>query len=232
VAAPPVLVADRGRGTAPVDAARVLAEPLGLPVERVPAPDAAALADRADERGAALLVVGPDLDPAVVARVLDAAPCAVLVVPAGPPTCHTTPRRIGVAWDGSAGARAALRTGGALAEACGAELRLLSVAGRGPRAPWIERLSRGAAQAPVGRHVAFSSVLLQGDAVAALRGASEDLDVLVCGPDRPGRFARPRVARRLAGSLGCALLVAGARARGRHVAIGGLTSQPDLPMHR
>lgn len=94
------------------------------------------LMEVADSQSAALLVVGSThtghlgrVRPGGTGeRVLVGAPCAVAVVPYGYRTHDVTPiRRIGVAYDGSAEAKAALGAGVAAARALGAVLEVVTV---------------------------------------------------------------------------------------------------------
>jgi nucleotide-binding universal stress UspA family protein len=113
-----------------VDAERVH---IGVVASRSPAQG---LLELADAQSAALLVVGSThtghlgrVRPGGTGeRVLVGAPCAVAVVPYGYRTHRDTPiRRIGVAYDGSAEAKAALDAGVAAARALGAALEVVTV---------------------------------------------------------------------------------------------------------
>src|SRR5919198_1010747 len=96
---------------------------------------ARALQQVAEEETADLLVVGSThrgqigrvLVGGVTAGVLHHAPCPVAVAPLGYAEHAAQPATIAVGFDGGEEARHALRLAGALAKACGAQLRILSV---------------------------------------------------------------------------------------------------------
>jgi nucleotide-binding universal stress UspA family protein len=113
-----------------------------IPAERIhtavvanPSP-AHALQDLAELEHASIVIVGSThtgragrvLPGATGERLLNGAPCAVAVVPQGYAS-HTQPaiRRIGVAYDGSAEAKAAVAAAADAARALGAELELIDV---------------------------------------------------------------------------------------------------------
>jgi nucleotide-binding universal stress UspA family protein len=95
---------------------------------------ARALHHVAEKEDADLLVVGSThrgqigrvLVGGVTAGVLHHAPCPVAVAPLGYAERASTPATIAVGFDGGAEARHALRLAGALAKACGAQVRILS----------------------------------------------------------------------------------------------------------
>ena len=97
---------------------------------------AAGLASTAVERGADLIVIGPSSRNgfraatfgSVAEHLLHGSPCPVVVAPAGAArTHHEGIHTIGVAFDGSAEAWAALRTAESLALAAGAAIRIIGV---------------------------------------------------------------------------------------------------------
>ena len=96
---------------------------------------ARALHHLAEDESADLLVVGSThrgqighvLVGGVTAGVLHHAPCPVAVAPLGYAEHAAQPATIAVGFDGGEEARHALRLAGALAKACGAQLRILSV---------------------------------------------------------------------------------------------------------
>jgi nucleotide-binding universal stress UspA family protein len=95
---------------------------------------ARALHHAAEEEDADLLVVGSThrgqvgrvLVGGVTAGVLHHAPCPVAVAPLGYAASAAPPKTIGAGFDGGEEARHALRLAGALAKACGAQVRILS----------------------------------------------------------------------------------------------------------
>ena len=149
-------------------------------------------------------------------RVADEASCAVAIAPAGFQAAASL-RRIGIAYDGSEGARSALAWADDLAAQTGAELRLIGVV-EPPTAPvetwgasvpgevWADGLSLAenfeltttirerihgeldAARKTV-RNGKVKTVTPVGDAVQELRTAAEDLDLLVVGSHGHGGLA-------------------------------------------
>ncbi|MCW3002924.1 MAG: hypothetical protein JWQ20_2222 [Conexibacter sp.] len=156
------------------------------------------LALAAVEIGAALLVVGSrEATPAgrtgvgsTAARLLDGAPCAVAVVPAGwEPAGEWDP--IGAGFVDAVEGRAATNAAHLLAKAAGARMRVLAVVQ--PRA-WMDgageevaedlrrRAEDAAAADTAGLFDTPVDIDVQvGDPAAALRSASGDLALLVCG---------------------------------------------------
>jgi nucleotide-binding universal stress UspA family protein len=195
------------------DAARALVRRLldgGAGATRIiadPSP-ARALQELAHSTRAALTIVGSShtgrvgrvLPGSTGEHLLHGSPCAVAVVPKGyrEQPGHAL-RRIGVAYNGSDGARAALAAAVALARALPAELEIIGVAaseaymtpaliGAAGSTPTLrediqrevrERLDEVVAALP--DDIAARSVLLTGDTEGVLTGHSEQLDLLVTG---------------------------------------------------
>ncbi|HWK26901.1 MAG TPA: universal stress protein [Solirubrobacter sp.] len=194
-----------------LDTAGALKERLGTPRAHVrvladPSP-AQALQRLAHSERAALLVVGSShvgrygrVWPGSTAeRLLHGAPCAVAVVPSGYRDRAQTPlRRVGVAYDGSASAQAALAAGAAIAHATGAGLEIIGVVeSEGYVAPALIGIPAVAvAREDLERHVQdqldaaldglaggidATAVRLAGDPAERLGEHSGRLDVLICG---------------------------------------------------
>jgi nucleotide-binding universal stress UspA family protein len=166
----------------------------------------------AEERKADLVVVGSThrsalgrvLPGSTGERLLHGSPCPVAVAPAGYRTRQEhVLQRIGVAFDGSDEARAALRAGVALAERAGARLdviAVLDVAGFGAPAlmggPGYGRTSAdldaratlhlGTVVADLPAGARATGQLLTGAPAAELARASESLDLLLVGSRRYG----------------------------------------------
>jgi len=119
-------------------------------------------------------------------QLLQVAPCPVAVVPRRPGPVA----RIGVAYDDSPEARAALASAKALARDFGAELELIAVAARDE----LEQQVRAAA----GEHPL--TVLRDGDPAAHLTARSGELDLLVTG-SRGYQPLRAVLARGVSGRL-------------------------------
>jgi len=161
----------------------------------------------AEDRAVDLIVVGSThagrmgrvLPGSTAERLLHGAPCPVAVAPAGYRDDERRPlRRIGVAFDGSAEAHAALRAGVALALRSGAQLDVvcvLDVMGFAAPAllggPGFDR-TRADAEAAAREHLESvvaelvpdarpAAWLLTGDPAARLAGFSRDLDLLLAG---------------------------------------------------
>jgi len=168
----------------------------------------------AEERGCDLIVVGSShrgafgrvLPGSVTRQVLQAAPCAVAVAPQG---LHTQPpgppRTIGVAYDGSGQADAALQAAAALARGSGATVEVICVVDviselGGWAAAWsygeVLEAERESARARVDEaRMAISDVtsvgcVLEGGAAEELVGASDHLDLLVMGSRNYGPLRR------------------------------------------
>lgn len=114
-------------------------------------------------------------------KLLSGAPCAVAVVPRGY-RADGGPVRIGVAYDGSAEARAALSAAVALAPAFGAELELIGVAA-GVVSPEDGVLQGGldAAITTVPGEIRTHASLEAGDPAEEIARRSADFDLLVTG---------------------------------------------------
>jgi nucleotide-binding universal stress UspA family protein len=194
--------------------ARAMSEGLeGVPADRVllrvtaePSP-AHGLHDLAHAEHAAVIVVGSShtgplgrvLPGATAERLLHGSPCAVAVAPLGYVEQADTPiRTIGVAYNASAEAKAALANAGALARAFDAELEVIGVAAAdtyaapalmgGPSVidlrEDVERdvqddLDAVLSALPAG--IRATTVLLSGDPAEALAERSAGLDLLVIG---------------------------------------------------
>ncbi len=175
---------------------------------------ARALHALAEQVGAGLVVIGSAhragpyrlLLGDTAAGLLPGAPCAVAVAPRGLAPGGRRLRTIGVGYDGSREARAALELARALADRAGAGLRVCAVAPR-PPAPWPTSVSAAwpepepdaAAARTAGRMAAegmaeaggrATGAALVGDAGAALVRCSRDLDLLVLGSRSYGPVRR------------------------------------------
>ena len=190
----------------------------------------------AQERGAALIAVGSAcagrlgrvLPGATGERLLAGAPCPVAVAPSGYRlTARGRARRVGVAFDGSAEAHAALRAGAAIASNPGDTLEVIAVLDAyryaapalmgGPgyhrmRAD-VEAAARarlGAALAALPPAISASAVLLAGDPARELVERSRDLHLLIAGSRGygPGRAVLlGGVSGRLVRDSACPLVV-------------------------
>lgn len=106
--------------------------------------------------------------------------CSVLVVPAdGGAGLGSPPRRIGVAWDGSDEAEAALELAVALAARSGADLTVLRAAANADEIGALRALDDVAAR--LADRVACSTQLLSSPAAGALVAASAEVDLMVIG---------------------------------------------------
>jgi nucleotide-binding universal stress UspA family protein len=190
----------------------------------------------AEDRHADLVVVGSThssrwgrvLPGSTGERLLHGAPCPVAVVPAGyaaktPEVWH----RVGVAYDGSAESRAALRAGAGLARVSGARLDVISVldAARygapalmgGPGydrlIPDLEARARRQLEAAVTElptEVDATPRLLAGDPADQLGEASEACDLMLAGSRRYGPLRAVLlggVSGRLARRCACPLII-------------------------
>ena len=156
-------------------------------------------------------VIGRVLIGAVAERLFHGAPCAVLVAPRGWNEPGQAPfGEIGIGYDGSDESKAALEQAGQLAEACGAKLRVITIAPYiGPnvesyrveqlREPYVKALNEGAISASA--TVETERVLRQGRAATELALQGSDVDLLVVGSRGYGP-----VRRVLAGSVASELL--------------------------
>lgn len=194
------------------------------------------LQSAAEERHAALIVIGSThttprgrVMPGSTGELLLAgAPCPVAVAPLGygAERDHTI-RRIGIAYDGSDEARAAMSAASGLATRLGATLvvmTVLDVAGFGTPAlmggPGYDRMredAEGSARAHLDQVVgtlpsdlATESRLLAGDPARLLAESSEDLDLLIMGSRGYGPLRAVLlggVSGRLVREAGCPLIV-------------------------
>lgn len=150
-----------------------------------------ALQETASEAGAGLIIVGSTHRGAVgritlgttADRVLDHAPCPVVVVPRGFRDEGIAPRRVGVAFVDTEGGRSALRAGAAIAHCADASLIAYTViephaheADRNRAKVAVER-----AIADIGRGVHAEARVLTSGGVEALAAQSRELDFLVRG---------------------------------------------------
>jgi nucleotide-binding universal stress UspA family protein len=204
-----------------VDHARELV-PAGVVVREdvVPAEGVAeALATEAREADACALVVGRDVDGHIARALLERSPCPLAVArwaitaPAGEPL-----RTIGVAWDGSPGARFALQAAMHLAIRAPADVQVISVGSRTDADVAVAQLSQA---------VTAKAVQLDGDPRRGLVEASAALDLLVCGSHGRGRVFGAllgSVSARLLEAAHCAVMVVPPRVRSRATAPLGLTT--------
>jgi nucleotide-binding universal stress UspA family protein len=156
-------------------------------------------------------MIGRVLIGAVAERLFHGAPCAVLVAPRGwTPPGQAPFGVIGVGYEGSDESKAALESAGQLAEACGAKLRVITIAPYiGPnieshrvqelREPYVKTLDEAARLAPAA--VETERTLRQGRAATELAVQGSDVDLLVVGSRGYGP-----VRRVLAGSVASELL--------------------------
>lgn len=195
------------------------------------------LHDRAVATGARAVVVGSShhgpagrvLAGDVAAGLLHGAPCPVIVAPRGDATVPSGLALIGVAYTDSDESREALAAAVALARLGGAVIKLLAVVepedytaayavpGWVPPTDDVRTLLEqragevtAAAIATLPPGVAATSEVLHGHAVAELRRASGDLDLLVCGSRGYGALRGAiagSVSRGLAHGAGCPLLL-------------------------
>jgi nucleotide-binding universal stress UspA family protein len=194
------------RADASQELERIVAES-GATAQRVIVGDtspARALHHVAEEEHADLLVVGSThrgqigrvLVGGVTAGVLHHAPCPVAVAPLGYATHAAPPTSIAVGFDGGPEAQHALRLAGALAKACGAEIRILSAVATPIMATapttyetdWLQEAEQGCraeveqAQQTLGEMgVPSSGDVTLGLAVNELVEASQEVDLIVVG---------------------------------------------------
>jgi nucleotide-binding universal stress UspA family protein len=169
------------------DAARAIPASVRHETRAVPSTSVVrGLHELAERTAAELIVVGPThrgrarraLGGDVTLGLLQAAPCAVAVAPAGYADGEPHPAVVGVGYLPTPEGREALDAGIALADRLGARLRVLVA---GPRTEDVERLlDEARLEAPTGLDV--ETVLLDGvEPDRLLRLASEDLGLLVMG---------------------------------------------------
>jgi nucleotide-binding universal stress UspA family protein len=190
---------------------------------------AGVMTDLAERQKADLIVVGsPHRGPvgrtllgSVAEGVLHGAPCAVAVAPRGYSEQDRAFRQIAVAYDGTPEAKAALQRAGALAEASGAAVRVLTavappvalpgVVGYTPlEPPEPDNLIEEAVQA-LGPGVGAEGRKLDGPPAATLaRACEEGVDLLVVGSRGYGPLMRVllgSVSTRLVADAPCPVLV-------------------------
>jgi nucleotide-binding universal stress UspA family protein len=173
----------------------------------VPSPSAAgAIHAAAEAEGAQLIVVGSThrgsvgqvLLGTVTQQALDAAPCSVLVAPAGAAARSFRLTKIGVGFDDTPQAHDALSVAALLARQVSGELRIIWAAHLVARAlpaaftgymrpNYLEEVREGIehrlerAAAPFRDELFVRTEIASGETVAALTASSEHLDVLVLG---------------------------------------------------
>lgn len=197
------------------------------------------LHDLAEQAGAEAIVVGAShhgrglrlLKGSTPQAVLDHAPCPVAVAPEGyrdAPHARSAPRRIAVAYDGTAESEHALAVAAAWAERAGAHLRIVTAVnsaavGVYPPPPLdatayeeLAELARADARARVEEAIArlggldAEGVVLDGDPVDALVDESAADDLLCTGSRGQGPFRRVllgSVSARLLRDAACPVLV-------------------------
>jgi nucleotide-binding universal stress UspA family protein len=182
------------------------------------------LHDLAEKEHADLVVVGSShvgvagrvIPGSTGERLLHGAPCPVAIVPDGYRTSAHELRRVGVAYDGSPEARAALRAGTQVARATGAELRVIRV---------VDTLSRTVPALMGGA----SFVLLSEDNEMELRAELDDaMSRLPGDASAEAVFPTGDPAHELAVQTGTLdLLITGSRGYGplRSVMVGGVTGR-------
>jgi nucleotide-binding universal stress UspA family protein len=186
--------------------------------------DAAAIVVGSSHRGA----VGRLLIGDVGAGLLHGSTRPVMIVPRGYDARPGALRRIGVAVDGSRESKAALEAGIGLARRLGGDVHTITVLEPlhwapsyqwpGPypseelnasRAEWAQKVADRALTA-IPEGLIGTSEVMHGPAVATLAGASNELDLLVCGSRGYGAARQVlvgSVARGLAHEAACPLLV-------------------------
>ncbi len=189
----------------------------GAPFEPRPVRDsspARALNDRAEHEGADLIVLGSThhgplgrVYPGSVAeRLLNGAPCPVVVVPRGYSPDRPGLGLVGVGYDGSPESRAALAAAKRFAKSLDAELELIGVVRPlAPASPVVaaggaaqveaalrERLREALTEAAEEIDCEFevTTALLEGDPAAALAARGVELDLLVLGSRGYGPIRR------------------------------------------
>ena len=196
-----------------------------------------------------LVVLGPSergtaahvLALTTAARFLHGAPCPVAIAPAGYRDPERALERIGVAFADTPDGHEALRAAAALARWTGARLRLIAVAELGVLRESVaatgeiaeellehhRALLRAALVEPIEEictGVECETLVLDGDPVQRLAGASGDVDLLVCGSrdhGLPGAVLLGSVSRPLLERVACPLLIV---PRGREHRLGDMVS--------
>lgn len=170
---------------------------------------ATAIADLADELGAALLVVGPDERGRVTDEALGRARCPVVVAPGDPLLVPDALQRVGAAFDGSEPSRLATAAAARIGLCADVPVTLIAVAADAAAVNTLEGEARGELSRD---RQQLTLETRTGDPVAELRHAAEDLDLLACGSRGRGRVARAllgSVSSRLVEEPPCAMLVVG-----------------------
>jgi len=168
---------------------------------------AGALAALARDVDASILVLGRDTQGHVTRSLVPRAPCAVAVAPPSVALAQVGPlQRIGIAYDGSPTARAALVAATRLAQATAASLVVL-VAGRTAEhaATWLHD-----ARLSLHGTVEYQTRALTGNPSALLAQATDGLDLLVCGSRgrrRPLAAALGSISAHLVAHARCPVLV-------------------------
>lgn len=161
-------------------------------------------------------------------RALQAAPCPVTVAPPGAAGDEWRPRTIAVGFDGSDEARLAVEWGRRVADATGAELRLVAVVDT-QRVPWdpyehrpdwrlYDELRRAELERQVSAVAGPLGVteLAAADPVRTLADLSREVDLLVLGSRRHGPLRRVLLgdtAEKVVREASCPVVVIGRGAR-------------------
>lgn len=185
-----------------------------VPAEGVPN----ALALEAREADACALVVGRDVDGHVARALLERSPCPLAVAPPALGAPGDPFAAIGVAWDGSPGARFALQAAMHLAIRTGATLQIISVGAGIDAKAAAARLSEG---------VRIELLQLEGHPGPRLAAASAALDLLLCGSHGRGRVFGAllgSVSAHLLAAAGCPLMIVPPRVRSQATGPLGLTT--------
>jgi nucleotide-binding universal stress UspA family protein len=208
-------------------AERLVREDIEIQEHVVPAEDIPeALTTLAREIDACALVVGRDFDGHVTRELLQHAPCPVAVSPLSVPLPGEEPIRvIGVAYDGSPGARYALTAAMHLGVLTGARVELVAA---GADADGTDlAVEAEAAAAEMSEAVETAVRLLPDRPGPALIDVSDTLDLLICGSHGRGRALAAvlgSVSSELVRGAHCAVLVVPPRVRPRATAPLGLTT--------
>jgi nucleotide-binding universal stress UspA family protein len=201
-----------------------------------PSPSAAgALQAEAEREDAQVIVVGSShrgtlgrmLLGTVTEGVLDAAPCAVAVAPAGLAGRELHFSKVGVGFDDSPSAHDALAAAHVFARRAGADVRLVWAAHLAARAlplaavsymdaDYFAEVRAGvedrleAVAAPIREEIPVLTEIVPGETAAALAKESEDMDLLILGSRGYGPLARVllgSVSRKVVNHARCPVLV-------------------------
>jgi nucleotide-binding universal stress UspA family protein len=201
-----------------------------------PSPSAAgALQAEAEREDAQVIVVGSShrgtlgrmLLGTVTDEVLDAAPCAVAVAPAGLARRELRFSRVGVGFDDSPSAHDALAVAHVFARRAGAEVRLVWAAHLAARAlpqaavsymdaDYFAEVRAGVedrlktAAAPIREEIPVLTEIVPGETADALANESEDMDLLILGSRGYGPLTRVllgSISRRVVNHARCPVLV-------------------------